>query len=350
MKEKQSLRIIALNALVKIETEEQFSDDIIDAYLSKPLNQERIFELIISLYDEDIQKVSLKPKTLISSEKTTLLKVHKASIVETHYITQESFKEFSNKNLLIVEDNLINQKVLTNVLNHAEMNISIANNGKEAVDIVNNTTHAFDIILMDINMPIMDGYTATQMIRRDKKHDSIAIVAFTALVLDSEIDKMFHSGINAFLSKPLNLGKLYTVFSMYLSAKNETLILPRTSIKRTVKEYEGIDIKVGIKHSSHSEALYIEVLKEFNEAYGSSDSVFLNLVSEHRYAQIKMLCIDMKGLTGTIGAKEMHLLVTEILQLLLYNKETLIANYQEAYSFEIKKLHTSIQLYLSDVS
>jgi hypothetical protein len=63
-----------------------------------------------------------------------------------------------------------------------------------------------------------------------------------------------------------------------------------------------------------------------------------------------MLCVDMKGLTGTIGASEMQLLVTEILQLLLYNKESLIANYTEAYSFEIQKLNTSIELYLSDVS
>jgi CheY-like chemotaxis protein len=178
----------------------------------------------------------------------------------------------------------------------------------------------------------------------------LPIIAFTALVLDSEIEKMFHSGINAFLSKPLNIGKLYTVFSMYLSQKNKDLVLPMSAIKRKVKDYEGIDIRVGIEHSNHSEALYIEVVKEFSDAYGSSDTVFLNLVAEHRYAQIKMLCVDMKGLTGTIGALEMQILVTEILQLLLYNKESLIANYTEAYSFEIQKLNTSIELYLSDVS
>jgi len=350
IKEKESLRIIALNSLVKIETEEQFSDEVIDAYLSKPLNQERIFELIIGLYDEDIKEVSVSPKTISKSSDKILLEVHKASIVETHYITQESFYEFANKNLLIVEDNLINQKVLTNVLNYSAINITIANNGKEAVDIVSSGNIKFDIILMDINMPIMDGYTATKMIRRDKKNDSIAIVAFTALVLDSEIDKMFNSGINAFLSKPLNIGKLYTVFSMYFPRKNDGMTLVNRVKKRKVKEYEGLDIRVGIEHSNHSEALYIELLKEFNDAYGNSDSVFSNLVAEHRYAQIKMLCVDMRGLTGTIGAKEMHILVTEILQLLLYDKESLIANYQEAYTFEIQKLYTSIQLYLSDVS
>ncbi|SFV71347.1 conserved protein of unknown function; putative sensory transduction histidine kinase [hydrothermal vent metagenome] len=354
IKEKQSLRVIALNSLVTIETEEQFADEVIDAYLSKPLNQERIFELIIGLYDEDepIETSEKIPAIVIASdsEAKKILKVHKASIIETQYITQESFKEFSHKNLLIVEDNLINQKVLTNVLNHSGINISIANNGKEAVEIVNEGTNDFDVILMDINMPIMDGYTATQMIRRERKNDGIAILAFTALVLDSEIEKMFHSGVNAFLSKPLNIGKLYSAFSMYLSEDNENLSLPKLSKKRIVKDYEGIDIRVGIEHSNHSEALYIEVVKEFSDAYGNSDSVFLNLVAEHRYAQIKMLCVDMRGLTGTIGATEMHILVTEILQLLLYNRESLIANYKEAYCFEIQKLNASIQLYLSDVA
>jgi hypothetical protein len=72
-------------------------------------------------------------------------------------------------------------------------------------------------------------------------------------------------------------------------------------------------------------------------------------VKEHRYEQIKMLCVDMKGLSGAIGARDMHDLMTEILQLLLYKKYELIANYQEKYIFEIKTLNRSIKQYLSDI-
>lgn len=93
----------------------------------------------------------------------------------------------------------------------------------------------------------------------------------------------------------------------------------------------------------------MEILKEFSEAYGKSDKVFSTLVEEHRYAQIKMLCVDMRGITGAIGAIEMSVLSTEILQLILYKKEALLVNYTEAYSFELDKLIKAIDAYLLDV-
>ena len=94
------------------------------------------------------------------------------------------------------------------------------------------------------------------------------------------------------------------------------------------------------------EALYLEVLKEFTTAYGTSDEVFVKLIQEHRYEQVKMLCIDLRGLTGTIGAHEMHALVTEILQQILYKKYELIANFKERYLFEIQTLKRSIDKYI----
>lgn len=348
IKRKKDIKIIALNSLLR-ENKGTFVGDIIDLYLFKPLNQERIFELIINLYIEKDKKVDSNLRDKDNTAQKSLL-THKVNITETKDITQESFKKFKGKHLLIVEDNLINQKVLINVLHLSDMKISVANNGQEAVDMVKEGTIAFDFVLMDINMPIMDGYTATQMIRLDPHFDTLPIVSFTALVLDSEVKKMFNAGINAFLSKPLNIGKLYTVFMMYLSDTSEIPIpSERIAPKRIFKQYNGIDIEVGIKHSSNSEALYIEVLKEFSEAYGQSNQVFSTLVAEHRYAQIKMLCVDMRGITGAIGANDMSVLSTEILQLILYKKETLLANYTEAYSFELEKLIKAIDGYLLDV-
>jgi len=318
---------------------------VIDMHLFKPLNQERIFELIVNMYD---LKSMIAPEGKKKTEEKQL-QTHKSHILETKGITQERFQDFKDKSILIVEDNLINQKVLTNLLHVSGMKISIANNGQEAVDIVKEGKIKFDLILMDINMPIMDGYTATQMIRLDTKFDALPIVAFTALVLDSEIKKMFISGVNAFLAKPLNIGKLYTAMAMYL------LDVPLSTVQladfepRVIKSYDGINIEEGIQRSNNSEALYVEVLKEFVEAYGESDAIFSSLVKEHRYEQIKMLCIDMKGLSGAIGAHDMHDLIAEILQLLLYKKYELIANYQEKYIFAIRTLSRSIGKYLSDI-
>jgi len=341
----KSFKVIALNALLRAD-KSTFVDDVIDLHLFKPLNQERIFELIVSLYD---LKDALDPEA--KKDEAKRVQTHKSHIIETRDITQERFQDFKGKSLLIVEDNLINQKVLTNLLHLSKIKLSIANNGQEAVDMVKDGKHKFDLVLMDINMPIMDGYTATQMIRLDSKFDTLPIVAFTALVLDSEIKKMFNAGINAFLAKPLNVGKLYTALAMYLLDAPIPKIEPAKPMEEREKvTYAGIDIEEGIKHSNNSEALYLEVLKEFLEAYGESDAIFEKLVKEHRYEQIKMLCIDMRGLTGAIGAQDMHQLVTEILQMLLYKKYDIVGNYKEKYIFEIKTLNRSIQKYLADIS
>lgn len=338
----KALKVIALNSLLESD-KKSFVDTVIDIHLFKPLNQERIFEMIVNLYD--IKKPAYMNE--VRTDDIQSAKTHKSHIMETKDITQESFKDFFEKNILIVEDNFINQKVLINLLHLSGMSITIANNGQEAVDLVKESSVAFDLVLMDINMPVMDGYTATQMIRLDSKFDALPIVAFTALVLDSEIQKMFNSGINAFLSKPLNIGKLYTVMNMYLT--ETTVMKPKVKEMKPKEKsvnYTGINIKEGIKYANNNEALYIEVLKEFSTAYGKSGEVFAKLIQEHRYEQIKMLCVDMRGLSGAIGAKDMHNLVNEILQHLLYKKHDQLSKYQGKYIFGIQTLNQSISKYI----
>ncbi len=337
----KELKVVALNSLLQSD-KKSFVHEVIDTHLFKPLNQERVFEMIVNMYDIKVPAYEEEKQ-----DETKHVQTHRRHITEEKGVTQQSFKAFSGKNILIVEDNIINQKVLLSLLHHSEMSISIANNGQEAVDLVKESKVRFDLVLMDINMPIMDGYAATQMIRLDSKFDALPIVAFTALVLDSEIQKMFNSGINAFLAKPLNIGKLYTALAMYL--RDTPIVEPKEKEveSKEMVTYQGINIEDGIKRSNNSEALYLEVLKEFNTAYGASGEVFAKLIQEHRYEQVRMLCIDMRGLTGAIGAYDMHALVTEILQQILYKKYALLGNYKEKYLFEIQTLNRSIAKYIS---
>jgi CheY-like chemotaxis protein len=245
---------------------------------------------------------------------------------------------------LIVEDDVINQKVLSNILKSSGIEITIANNGREAVNIVKEGEIDFDMVLMDINMPVMDGYVATQMIRLDTQFNDLPIIAFTALALESEREKIFNSGMNAYLTKPLNIGKLYTVFKMYRGAPKRT-----TSEEYVEREISAdiLDIQKGISYANHNTGFYMEILREFLDAYGESADVFAKLVREHRYEQIKMLCIDMKGLTGSIGAKEMFGLILEVHQYLLYHKESLLENYVDAYAEKLERLKGEIHRYLT---
>lgn len=345
IKETQQLKVIGLSSLFDT-AEYQIDENVVDKRLKTPLNQEGIFEAIVDLYRIDLKQF----QPLAEEEKTEqkVCSVYRGPIVETKKVTLESFADFQGFKLLIVEDNVINQKVLFNVLKKSGMSISVANNGQEAVGMIVNEKNIYDIVLMDINMPVMDGYTATQIIKSDERFYALPIVALTALVSENETNKMFESGINAYLAKPLNIGQLYTVFAMFMA--NENIIKskekPKEIIVEEVIHIDGLDINDGIKNTNNNEILYKEVLSEFLDAYGDSDELFQKLADQNRYEQIKMLCFDLKGLTKTLGANSLFRVVDEIYKLFLYNNQHLVPSYAQRYKKELNKLRIGIEQYL----
>jgi CheY-like chemotaxis protein len=340
LKEETSLKVVALNALLE-KDERSKVHKVIDRVLTKPANQERVFELIVNLFTPDRLEYPVKEDETFTDNPLT----HRGEIMEVPRVTQQSFRDFNGMKLLIVEDDIINQKVLSNILKGSGIEIHIANNGREAVNMIKDRHIVFDMVLMDINMPIMDGYVATQMIRMENEFDRLPIVAFTALVLESEKEKIFRSGMNAYLTKPLSIGKLYAVFKMYWKVKEEKSV--PLDEEELVYLSDVLDIRKGISYANHNTGFYIEILKEFIDAYGDTATLFEKLVKEHRYEQLKMLCIDMKGLTGTIGAKEMYGEIIEVHQHLLYKKETLLEKHIDSYAQKLERLKMEISRYLA---
>jgi len=116
--------------------------------------------------------------------------------------------------ILLVEDNLLNQRIVTFSLKKYNHDVVIANNGVEAVEIFNQ--QKFDVILMDIMMPVMDGLEATVKIREiepavngDKR---TPIIALTANTMDNDRDKCLSYGMDEFMSKPFDIDKLHNIF------------------------------------------------------------------------------------------------------------------------------------------
>jgi CheY-like chemotaxis protein len=173
----------------------------------------------------------------------------------------------------------------------------------------------------------------------------LPIIALTALVLESEITKMFDHGISGYLSKPLRIGKLYTAFEYFLGKTERVQERPENNVEK-VLELDGLDSKQGIVYADGNDALYREVLSEFLSAYGHTDSILRNLVDEQKYAEIKILCSDMRSLTKTIGAYKMHDVSDRMYKLFLYNNQHMIPKYAEEYGRELSKLRTSIQAYI----
>ena len=340
IRKSQNLKIISLDNLFS--SEQSVLNDVIDISLKKPLTQEYVFDTLVELYAHKEIDVS---EEVVETE-TNRLAIYRDTFKDAANVGLTSFKTFKGARVLIVEDNIINQKVVMSVLGKSEMILHVADNGKEAVEFMRNSDEKIDFIFMDINMPVMDGYRATELLRNDNRFDDVAIVALTALVSEHEIAKMFDSGMNAYLPKPLRIEKLYSALEMFLT-QEENIIPGEPSIEINPMKLDGLDIQDGLDHMKENDVFYKEVLKEFMDAYDKSDDLFEKLVKEQRFSQVKMLCFDMKGLTGTIGAKEMHVIINEIHQHLIYKKPELLHSYISRYRETFNILSKSIETYLA---
>jgi CheY-like chemotaxis protein len=339
-KKNELLKIVALDSLLKRDTTVSLPEAV-DATMVKPVSQERVYELIIYLYTpRDIAKDDLE------TEADNGL-IHRGELPSKRNVSQASFSDFSGMRLLIVEDDVVNQKVLLNILKGSGIDITLAANGWQAVNTVKESREPFDVVLMDINMPIMDGYTATRMIKEDDDFATLPVIAFTALALEDERHKIFESGMNAFLTKPLDIGKLYSAFELFYGVHNGG---KRPEAKKsgatTLVRNEVIDMQAGLRHANGNEGLYAEVLKEFLEAYGESDRVFATLVKEHRYEQLKLLLLDMKGLSATVGAGEIYALASKIYKKLIYGETDTMDTFIEPYRMKLRALRLTIEKYL----
>jgi len=349
IKDDLDLRIIALTSLLNRD-ENKAPSSIVDRVLSKPLNPDRISEMLIEVYDENRARITTTDTKQVKSNqdiaKRATLSVE-SDIVATKGVTQEYFSDFSGMSLLIVEDNIINQKVLVNILSKSGIVSKIANNGQEAMDLLHSDIDGYDIVLMDINMPVMDGYRATELIREDSRFDKLPIVAFTALSLDSEKRKILNCGMNAYLTKPLEIAKLYSAFKIfYANTNTDRLNKTKEHTDNSITASDTLDVEDGVRYSNDNHGFYIEILREFVDAYGDSGLLLEELVQKNELKKIELLCFDMKGLTATIGATNMHELTMEMHRHIINQNTKPIGIFLRSYQDELAKLIKSIKDYL----
>jgi CheY-like chemotaxis protein len=165
-------------------------------------------------------EVKLKKKLIYSGVQEVIYKpIRKKSlrsIFEKASKVVSPVKEFNSQlpklNVLVAEDNPVNQKLITRMLNRLDLKVTVANNGKEALSMLQ--IENYDLVLMDMQMPEMDGCTASKYIRTQLLMD-LPIIAMTANALLQHRDKFFAAGMNDFISKPIQKERLWQILNKY---------------------------------------------------------------------------------------------------------------------------------------
>ncbi len=209
--------------------------------------------------------------------------------------------------VLLVEDNLINQKVATRILESMKLQVSIASNGKEAVDMVQNDT--FDIVFMDIQMPIMNGYDSTQEMR--SRGIKIPIIAMTANAMKEDREKSIESGMDDFISKPITYKAITDIIQkwLYPEPKEEPQVTKEQESNmlqnRIIDEEEAIN-------RVYDKDLLKELLVDFEKMKELEPQVFEDAFAAKDYEEIEHLSHALKGVSGNLALEGVYKASTEL--------------------------------------
>ena len=225
--------------------------------------------------------------------------------------------------VLLVEDNEINQEVAREMLGLFGLTVTLAVNGKVAVEKLQQ--NRYDLVLMDIQMPVMDGYQACTEIR--KFNPTVPIIALTAAAMIEDRDKAVSVGMNDHLSKPINFNDLSNLLEHYLPNKtqypNQNALEQQKTVSisacETATVYTLLNIKQGLKQLAGNAVLFNKLLQRFHEQI---DDEFIHLIpmleqlhaqpNETLFDQTHRLTHALKGVAGNLGILGLHDMTQQI--------------------------------------
>jgi len=209
--------------------------------------------------------------------------------------------------VLLVEDNPLNQEVASELLSQMGVVVEIANNGAEALQKLEQA--AFDLVLMDMQMPVMDGLTATRKIRQQDRLKQLPVLAMTASALPSDRAKCLEVGMNDFLAKPIEPETLWRELSRWIKpgqrsrapAKPE----PDAPTRADVPVIAGLDTQAGIRLALNDQALYRRLLTSFASSHEAFRQQLQQALRQNDLELSVRLVHTLKGSAAQIGATEL---------------------------------------------
>jgi two-component system sensor histidine kinase/response regulator len=216
--------------------------------------------------------------------------------------------------ILLVEDNEINQQIAVELLEGAGATVKVANNGREAIETLSQGPQPvpFDLVLMDLQMPEMDGYQATAKLRADPRFSTLPIIAMTAHATIEERQRCLGAGMNDHISKPIDPAMLLGTVGRFYKPLPQPSATPsppdgkKDGVGGTpadLPSIEGLDTKDGLARVAGNGKLYLKLLRQFAEQQGPAVGQISAALAQGDAALAERIAHTLKGVAGNIGAK-----------------------------------------------
>ena len=233
-------------------------------------------------------------------------------------LLSETDMSLSGIRVLLAEDNEINRQVAREILQNLGVTVDAAENGRDAVDAVWAMADAgtpYDGVLMDIQMPVMDGLQAAEVLRADPRYDDLPIIALTAHAMREEIDKCLDAGMDDHVVKPIDPIKLAETLTAWIRLPADDTTTGGLSKTLTTMDdvganlpdhLPGLDIAAGLHRVNGKGALYLEILAAFRKGRMSSAAELREAVETGDDATARLLAHSVNGVSGNISAMRLQ--------------------------------------------
>ena len=228
----------------------------------------------------------------------------------------EAMAQLQGSRVLLVEDNDMNQELAQELLGQAGMEVVVAGNGRIALDMLARDDR-YDGVLMDCQMPVMDGYTATREIRKNPKWADLPIIAMTANAMAGDREKVIEAGMIDHIAKPLNVGEMFATLAKWIKPAGDAAApaAPAPAVVGAagrLPPLPGIDVKAGMATTMDNEKLYLRMLTKFREGQARFADLFAAARQDADAEAATRAAHTLKGTAGNIGARGVQAAAAEL--------------------------------------
>ena len=225
-------------------------------------------------------------------------------------VQRKNLRAISGAKILLVEDNELNQIVAIELLKEGGFAVDVADNGQMAVEMVKKND--YDLVLMDMQMPVLDGLEATKQIRSDRRFAQLRIVAMTANAMAGDRERCIAAGMNDHLPKPIEPSVFFEMLTRWIPPLNDVddsignsdmnhEFFPEEDIDLRIS---GLDVELGLKRVLGKKKSYLNLLRKFASGQKNTIAELNQAIGNGDYSGAERLVHTLKGVSGNIGAME----------------------------------------------